>query len=186
MTGLEAPPAKRPRIDKSKAAAMECDESDVLKIDESYMKPVDGKKFSSELVTESTQEQREQLDTSCSIPSSSTSDNNGMELLIASQSSKTMPKYGLGEGTHLREYQKELAAPGLRGENYIICAPTGTGKTLVAARIIVDHLEKHLNSRKFGKVIFITPNQSLTVQQRNNLNKYVDGTCTEYVTGRSY
>ena len=185
MTGLEALPAKRPRIDKSKAAAMECDESDVLKIDESYMKPVDGKKNSSEVVTESTQEQREQLDTSCSIPSSSTSDNDGMELLIASQSSKTMPKYGLGEGTHLREYQKELAAPGLRGENYIICAPTGTGKTLVAARIIVDHLEKHLNSEKFGKVIFITPNQSLTVQQRNNLNKYVDGTCTEYVTGRS-
>ena len=45
MAGLEAPPAKRPRINKSKATAMECDESDVLKRDEPYMKPVDEKKI---------------------------------------------------------------------------------------------------------------------------------------------
>ena len=36
----------------------------------------------------------------------------------------------------LREYQKELAEPALRGENVLIVAPTGSGKTRVALKII--------------------------------------------------
>ena len=36
----------------------------------------------------------------------------------------------------LREYQKELALDGCEGENVIIIAPTNSGKTWVACRII--------------------------------------------------
>ena len=42
----------------------------------------------------------------------------------------------------LRGYQRELAEPGLQGHNYIICAPTGSGKTRVAAYVVYDHLRR--------------------------------------------
>ena len=42
----------------------------------------------------------------------------------------------------LREYQKELAEPGIRGDNYIICATTGSGKTMAAAYVVYHHLRK--------------------------------------------
>ena len=42
----------------------------------------------------------------------------------------------------IRDYQRELAEPGIRGENYIFVAPTGSGKTLVTAIIIAEHLKK--------------------------------------------
>ena len=35
----------------------------------------------------------------------------------------------------LYDFQEELAAPGLAGRNCIICAPTGSGKTIVAVKI---------------------------------------------------
>ena len=34
-------------------------------------------------------------------------------------------------------YQWELAQPGLNGDNYIFCAPTGSGNTLITALIIM-------------------------------------------------
>ena len=40
----------------------------------------------------------------------------------------------------LREYQKELAEPGIRGDNYT----TGSGKTMAAAYVVYHHL------RRFG------------------------------------
>ena len=40
------------------------------------------------------------------------------------------------EDISLRDYQKELAEPAIRGSNVLIVAPTGSGKTRVALKII--------------------------------------------------
>ena len=46
------------------------------------------------------------------------------------------------EALNLRSYQQELAAPGLQGKNCIIVAPTGSGKTHVALKIMQVSLIK--------------------------------------------
>jgi len=51
---------------------------------------------------------------------------------------------------HLRDYQKELAAPALQGQNTIICAPTNSGKTFVAMEIAKQHLDEQSNSASNG------------------------------------
>ena len=69
----------------------------------------------------------------------------------------------------VRRYQMELAEPGIHGENYIICAPTGTGKTLVAGLIISHYLQK----RQRKKVVFIVPTRPLAEQQEKELQKLI-------------
>ena len=76
----------------------------------------------------------------------------------------------LEPGKQVRSYQWELAMPGIQGENYIICAPTGTGKTLVAALVISDHLQKR---QREGKVIFIVDKKPLARQQADALKKLI-------------
>ena len=49
----------------------------------------------------------------------------------------------------LRPYQKAVAEKSLRGENDIILLPTGTGKTYVAIQVIIEHLHKHRDGKKF-------------------------------------
>ena len=81
----------------------------------------------------------------------------------------------------IRHYQKELAEPGINGENYIICAPTGTGKTLVAGLIISHHLQKRQNLEK--KVVFVVPTRPLAEQQAKELQKLIPGAKVESSIG---
>ena len=81
----------------------------------------------------------------------------------------------------IRQYQMELAEPGINGENYIICAPTGTGKTLVAGLIISHHLQKRQNLAK--KVVFIVPTRPLAEQQARELKKLIPGAQVESSIG---
>ena len=80
-----------------------------------------------------------------------------------------------------RRYQMELAEPGIDGENYIVCAPTGTGKTLVAGLVISHHLQKRQNLAK--KVVFIVPTRPLAEQQAKELQKLIPGAKVESSIG---
>jgi ERCC4-related helicase len=104
------------------------------------------------------------------------------QLHAASMPTKEIEKFSLKpevEST-LRNYQWELALPGLSGQNYIICAPTGTGKTRVAGLIISEHL-KRLKGK--GKVVFIVNKVILTHQQKVALEEMIVGAKVDEITG---
>ena len=84
----------------------------------------------------------------------------------------------------IRSYQQELAEPGLNGENYILVAPTGTGKTLVAAVIIADHLNKNKDDPN-SHVVFVVPTKTLADQQKDVLEKYIPRASTAVCTGET-
>ena len=81
----------------------------------------------------------------------------------------------LEPGREIRLYQRELAEPGINGENYIVVAPTGSGKTLVAALVISDHLEKNHRDDKEAKVVFIVNTKPLAEQQKKELGRFIPG-----------
>ena len=81
----------------------------------------------------------------------------------------------LDPGKQIREYQKELAEPGINGANYIVVAPTGSGKTLVAALVISDHLDKNQHKDDKAKVVFIVNTKPLAEQQKIELKKFIPG-----------
>uniref|UniRef100_W5MHM2 RNA helicase n=1 Tax=Lepisosteus oculatus TaxID=7918 RepID=W5MHM2_LEPOC len=81
----------------------------------------------------------------------------------------------------LRDYQVELAEPALKGKNTIICAPTGSGKTVVAVEICSQHLKQGTEEQK-KKVAFLANTIPLCQQQMDLFQKYFGN--TEYeVTG---
>uniref|UniRef100_A0A3B4C3T9 RNA helicase n=1 Tax=Pygocentrus nattereri TaxID=42514 RepID=A0A3B4C3T9_PYGNA len=66
------------------------------------------------------------------------------------------------EERKLREYQKELAIAAFSGQNTIICAPTGCGKTIVALAICEHHLKKFPGK---AKVVFMATKVEVYEQQ---------------------
>ena len=94
----------------------------------------------------------------------------------------TLSKYALKPDVadSIRSYQWELALPGLSEQNYIICAPTGTGKTHVAGLIISEHLQQ---SEGRGRVLFIVNKVPLARQQKEALESIINSVHIEEVTG---
>lgn len=86
------------------------------------------------------------------------------------------------EGYMVRNYQLELAAPGMRGENYILVAPTGSGKTVVSALVISDHLQKHQHQSPFH-VVFVVNTKPLADQQRKKLDELIPAAKVDVYTG---
>ena len=71
----------------------------------------------------------------------------------------------------LRAYQMELATPPLSGNNYIICAPTGSGKTLTAAYICQQSYKEAVANEVDFKALFIVNIRHLTRQQRREFKE---------------
>lgn len=84
------------------------------------------------------------------------------------------------DGKQIRQYQIELATPGMQGKNCIVVAPTGTGKTLVACMIICANLNHRCGT---GKVLFLVPKTPLADQQKERLRYHVAGTEVMSLTG---
>jgi len=85
------------------------------------------------------------------------------------------------EGKELRDYQKELAATGMEGINYVVCAPTGTGKTLIASMVVANHLAK----KPDGKVLFLVNKVPLAEQQCHEVKQYIPDLQAQFITGDS-
>lgn len=80
----------------------------------------------------------------------------------------------------IRDYQWELALLGLSGQNYIVCAPTGSGKTRVAGLVISEHL---IRMKGRGKVLFVVNKVPLVLQQRLALQRMIHGAKLQEVCG---
>ncbi|XP_052100649.1 antiviral innate immune response receptor RIG-I-like isoform X3 [Mytilus californianus] len=85
------------------------------------------------------------------------------------------------EELRLRGYQMELAEPALDHKNCIIVAPTGSGKTYVALKIIQDHMEKTID--RFPKVVFLVEQSALAKQQADSCKKYLSKFRVKLITG---
>lgn len=72
----------------------------------------------------------------------------------------------------LRAYQTELASAAYTGENAIICAPTGCGKTIVALAICENHLKKFPGK---AKVVFMATKVDVYAQQLKLFEEHFKG-----------
>ncbi|XP_070534569.1 uncharacterized protein [Ptychodera flava] len=64
-----------------------------------------------------------------------------------------------------RKYQMELVEPVFEGKNTIICAPTGSGKTITALYIMQRHLTKGFTANTPNRIVFLVNQRPLVEQQ---------------------
>ncbi|GMT19053.1 hypothetical protein PFISCL1PPCAC_10350, partial [Pristionchus fissidentatus] len=74
---------------------------------------------------------------------------------------------------HLREYQKELVEKANKGINTVIVAPTGSGKTVVAAQIMRSHVMRRRADKKPSRMVMVVPKIPLVEQQQKQLYQYM-------------
>lgn len=86
------------------------------------------------------------------------------------------------EDISLRDYQKELAEAAIKGKNVIIVAPTGSGKTRVALKIIQEHMRR-MKGRGIAKVIFLVNQVALANQQAEACSSQLKMFQTKVVSG---
>ena len=73
----------------------------------------------------------------------------------------------------LWKYQEELAKPGIAGKNCIICAPTGSGKTMTAGHVCRVLMAKARSEGRPFKALFIVCIRNLVQQQTEALREIV-------------
>lgn len=71
----------------------------------------------------------------------------------------------------LYPFQVELTGAAKHNKNTIICAPTGSGKTLIAVDIIVEHLRQKRSQNSIGRTVVFVPSVPLVEQQK----RYIEG-----------
>uniref|UniRef100_A0A0K0ER19 RNA helicase n=1 Tax=Strongyloides stercoralis TaxID=6248 RepID=A0A0K0ER19_STRER len=84
------------------------------------------------------------------------------------------PKYLEVKNTYiLRNYQVELIMYAIRGQNCILMAPTGSGKTLCAVEIMRSHMfDKSIKGEGY-RCLFLAPTGPLVLQQFQVLKNYL-------------
>ncbi|CAI4232024.1 unnamed protein product [Auanema sp. JU1783] len=73
----------------------------------------------------------------------------------------------------LRSYQKELARDAVSGKNCVVSAPTGSGKTIIAAHIVKEHILKRYG-KSYYKVLFLVNSTPILVQQTSVINRFLE------------
>ncbi|KAL1227308.1 Antiviral innate immune response receptor RIG-I [Trichinella pseudospiralis] len=73
----------------------------------------------------------------------------------------------------LYDFQEELVAPALLGKNTLICSPTGTGKTYMLLKVILNHIKHHELTHEKYKICLIVPTVVLAEQHLSLLEEYI-------------
>ena len=82
------------------------------------------------------------------------------------------------EKIEARLYQQKIAANVLKKGNSMIVAPTALGKTVIAALVAAERLQKY----KKSKVLILAPSKPLTIQHEDSFHEFLMAPCTS-ITG---
>ncbi|CAJ0927587.1 unnamed protein product, partial [Mesorhabditis belari] len=99
----------------------------------------------------------------------------GSEMFKKWSREREMSGFVPGDPPTLRAYQHELAESAVQGKNVVVVAPTGSGKTFVAAHIARQHLDQAERDGRPARVVFIVPKVPLVDQQQRAFDHFFGG-----------